>query len=214
MIKYKYMAHNNSHQKTVLKAGSIAIVVNIMLAFFKILVGAVSNSLAVTSDAIHGLVDTLSGIIVIISEKLGSSHKFSRNHEKIEHIGAVIIAIIILIVGIHIFIESIEDIVTPSSENTDYSAPIIIVLIASIIAKLLLGRYLRTTGRQVKSDTLLASSIETINDSIISGAVLLSAIIHAIWHINIEPYISIVIAIVILKLGLGLIFPQISSHHH
>ena len=203
---------NNSHKKAVLKAGYISITVNILLALFKIVIGAASNSLAITSDALHGLIDTLSGVIVIASEKIGSIPKFSKNHEKIEHTGALIIAIIIIIVGLHILIESIEGIISP--EDAEYSAPIIIVLIASIIGKLLLGRYLRATGQKVKSDTLVASSVETINDSIISGAVLLSALIHAIFHINIEPYISIIISIIILKLGLGLIFPKIPLHHH
>ena len=206
------MAHTVFHQKTVLKAGTIAILTNLLLAIFKIIIGAISNSLAVMSDATHGLIDTISGIIVIISEKLGSSHKFNKNHEKIEHIGALLIATIIIIVGIHIFIESIEKIITP--EDVEYPAPVIIVLIISIVSKLLLGRYLRITGTKVQSDTLIASSVETINDSIISGTVLLSALIYLIWHINVESYISIIISIIILKLGLGLIFPKLSGQHH
>lgn len=206
------MAHTAFHQKTVLKAGTIAIMTNLLLAIFKIIIGTISNSLAVISDATHGLIDTISGIIVIISEKLGSSHKFNKNHEKIEHIGALLIATIIIIVGIHIFIESIEKIITP--EDVEYPAPVIIVLIISIVSKLLLGRYLRITGTKVQSDTLIASSVETINDSIISGTVLLSALIYLIWHINVESYISIIISIIILKLGLGLIFPKLPGQHH
>ena len=206
------MAHTVFHQKTVLKAGTIAILTNLLLAIFKIIIGAISNSLAVMSDATHGLIDTISGIIVIISEKLGSSHKFNKNHEKIEHIGALLIATIIIIVGIHIFIESIEKIITP--EDVEYPAPVIIVLIISIVSKLLLGRYLRITGTKVQSDTLIASSVETINDCIISGTVLLSALIYLIWHINVESYTSIIISIIILKLGLELIFPKLSGQHH
>ena len=206
------MAHTVFHQKTVLKAGTIAIMTNLLLAIFKIIIGAISNSLAVMSDATHGLIDTISGIIVIISEKLGSSHKFNKNHEKIEHIGALLIATIVIIVGIHIFTESIEKIITP--EDVEYPAPVIIVLIISIVSKLLLGRYLRITGTKVQSDTLIASSVETINDCIISGTVLLSALIYLIWHINVESYISIIISIIILKLGLGLIFPKLSGQHH
>ena len=205
------MAHTVFHQKTVLKAGTIAIMTNLLLAIFKIIIGAISNSLAVMSDATHGLIDTISGIIVIISEKLGSSHKFNKNHEKIEHIGALLIATIVIIVGIHIFTESIEKIITP--EDVEYPAPVIIVLIISIVSKLLLGRYLRITGTKVQSDTLIASSVETINDCIISGTVLLSALIYLIWHINVESYISIIISIIILKLGLGLIFPKLSGQH-
>ena len=204
---------NINHSKAVLRAGYIAIATNLLLALFKIIVGALSNSLAITSDAIHGLVDTLSGIIVVASEKLGASKKFINNHEKIEHIGAILIAIIIIAVGIHIIIESIEGIISPS-EEISYSIPTILVLICSIIAKFILGKYLKDTGTKVKSDTLIASSIETINDSAISGAVLISIIAHLLWQINIEPYISIFIAVIIIKLGLQLIFPKISTHHH
>lgn len=204
---------NINHSKAVLQAGYIAIATNLLLALFKIIVGALSSSLAITSDAIHGLVDTLSGIIVVASEKLGASKKFINNHEKIEHIGAILIAIIIIAVGIHIIIESIEGIISPS-EEISYSIPTILVLICSIVAKFLLGKYLKDTGTKVKSDTLIASSIETINDSAISGAVLISIIAHLLWQINIEPYISIFIAVIIIKLGLQLIFPKISTHHH
>ncbi len=203
---------NIIHRRTVLEAGYIAIAINLLLAVFKIIVGAISGSLAVMSDAIHGLIDTLSGIIIVVSEKLGSSKKFSQDHERIEHVGAILIAIIVIVVGIHILIESIEKLITP--EEVEYSAPVIIVLIASIIGKLLLGRYLKTTGQKVKSDTLIASSVETINDSIISSAVLLSAIIYIIWGTNLEAYISVIISAIIIKLGLELIFPKFFHHHH
>ena len=200
-----------NHSKTVVKAGMIAVFVNLLLALLKIIIGSVSNSVAITSDALHGLIDTLSGIIVIVSEKLGSNKKLRSDHAKIEHIGAIIIAFIIIIVGIHIIIESIEKIIDP--EPIEYSAPIIIVLITSIIGKLLLGRYLKITGQKVNSDTLIASSVETINDSIVSGAVLFSILIHSIWQVDIEAYISLVISFIIIKLGLELIFPKLHSHH-
>lgn len=206
------MTDKTLHNKTVLRAGYIAILVNLLLAVFKILVGVLSNSIAVMSDAMHGLIDTLSGIIVVVSEKLGTSHKFAKDHAAIERFGAILIAIIILAVGIHILIESIEQIITP--KEVDYSAATIIILIGSIVAKLILGRYLRTTGSRVHSDTLIASSVETINDSIISASVLLSAIVYLVWHINIESYVSIIIAVIILKFGLEIIFPHFFKHHH
>lgn len=206
------MTNKSHHQEQVLRAGAIAILVNLLLAIVKIIIGVFSNSIAIMSDAIHGIVDTLSGIIVVVSEKLGSSKRFSKNHAKIEHYGAQLIAIIIIIVGIHILVESIEKTTTP--EEVEYSSPTILILIISIIGKLILGRYLRTIGRRVHSDTLIASSVETINDSIISGAVLLSTIVYLIWHINIEAYISIIISAIIIKLGLELIFPQFFKHHH
>ncbi len=197
-----------SHNRTVLRAGYVAIIVNLTLAFFKMIVGSLSHSIAIISDAAHGLIDTLSGIIIIISEKLGNSKRFINSHAKIERYGAILIAIIIICVGIHIITESIEAIA--SQEVAEYSPPTIIVLISSIITKFILSRYLKNTGEKAKSDTLVASSVETVNDSIISGTVLLAAIIYLIWGINIESYISILVSIIIIKHGLTLIFPKIN----
>lgn len=176
------------------------------------LVGIISNSLAIASDAIHSLIDSISGLIIIVSEKLATNHKFTKYRQKIERVTTVIIAIIIIAIGIEIIVASLKNIITP--EEVEYSIPTIIVLIASIIAKCLLALYLKTTGKTVKSNVLAASGTETLNDAWISVAVLVSAIIYLIWGINIESYVSIIIAIIILKVGLEFIFPRISKHHH
>ncbi len=99
-------------------------------------------------------------------------------------------------------------------EEVDYSAPTIIVLIASIILKFLLAKYLKKTGKETKSKVLLASSAETFIDTWISVIVLASAIIYLIWGINIEAYVSVIISLIIFKIGLEFIFPHISKHHH
>ena len=75
--------------------------------------------------------------IIIISEKLSNHHKFSEYRAKIERITTIIIALIIILVGVEIVILSIKNIILP--EEVDYSAPAIIVLIVSIIAKYLLA---------------------------------------------------------------------------
>ena len=190
----------------------IFILTNFLLAIFNIAIGLISNSIAIASDAIHSLIDSVSGFLVIISEKLASHKKFSDYRKRIERITTIIIALIIIATGTEIMILSIKNIFTP--EEVDYSAPVIIVLIASILAKYGLAFYLKTTGKKIKSQVVLASGAETLNDCWISVAVLISAIIYLIWHINIESYISIIISIIIIKVGLEFIFPHISHHHH
>ncbi len=176
------------------------------------MIGLLSNSIAIISDAIHSLIDAISGILVIVSEKLANRKKFSDKRAKIERIATIMIAIIIIATGIHIAIESFAKIITP--EEVDYSAPIIIVLVASIITKYLLAAYLKKNGKKTKSDVLIASSAETMNDTFISIAVFISAIVYLIWRVDIEAYMGIIISIVIIKIGLEFIFPHISSHRH
>ena len=202
----------NSRSRTIQKSGYLFILTNFLLAIFNIIVGILSNSLAIASDAIHSLTDSISGFLIIISEKLAAHHKFTQYRAKIERITTIIIALIITVVGVEIVVLSIKNIILP--EEVDYSAPAIIVLIVSIIAKYLLAIYLKKTGKSIKSNVLIASGAETMNDTWISIAVLISAVIYLIWHINIESYISLIIAIVIIKVGLEFIFPHLSKHHH
>ena len=201
-----------NRSKTILKSGYLFILTNFLLAIFNIVVGFLSNSLAIVSDAIHSLTDSVSGFLIIISEKLASKKKYSIHREKIERITTIIIALIIVLIGLNIIILSIKNIISP--EDVEYSIPTIIVLVASIIAKYLLANYLKTTGKSIKSNVLIASGTETMNDAWISIVVLISAIIYAIWKIDISSYVSVIIAIVIIKIGLEFIFPNISKHHH
>ena len=202
----------NSRSRTIQKSGYLFILTNFLLAIFNIIVGVLSNSLAIASDAIHSLTDSISGFLIIISEKLAAHHKFTQYRAKIERITTIIIALIITVVGVEIVVLSIKNIISP--EEVDYSAPTIIVLIVSIIAKYALATYLKKTGKSIKSNVLVASGAETMNDTWISIAVLISAVIYLIWQINIESYISLIIAIVIIKVGLEFIFPHLSKHHH
>ena len=204
------MGKNRS--KTIVKSGYIFILTNFLLAVFNIIVGLLSNSLAIASDAVHSLTDSISGFIIIICEKLASHHELSKHRARIERITTIIIALIIIAVGIEIIVLSIKNIITP--EEVDYSLPTIIVLIASIAVKYLLASYLKATGKKIKSNVLIASGAETMNDTWISVVVLISAIIYAIWQIDISSYVSIIIAIIIVKIGLEFIFPHISKHHH
>ena len=201
-----------TRSKTIVKSGYLFILVNFLLAIFNLIVGLISNSLAIASDAIHSLTDSISGILIIVCEKLASHHRLSDHRNKIERIATIIIALIIVAVGIEIIISSIKNLISP--EEVDYSITTMIVLIASIMVKYLLARYLKKTGKSIKSDVLIASGAETMNDTWISIAVLISACFYLIWQIDISSYISLAISLVIIKIGLEFIFPHLTHHHH
>ena len=201
-----------NRSKAIVASGYYFILTNFLLGVFNIVVGLISNSIAIVSDAAHSFIDAISGLLVIISEKLSNHKKYSEKREQIERLTTIVIALIIIAAGIHIVIESIEKIIEP--EEVDYGLPTMIVLIASIIAKYALAFYLKKTGKRVKSKVLIASGAETMNDTLISVAVLVSAIIYLIWKVDIEAYISIAISLIIFKVGIEFIFPNISHHHH
>ena len=212
------------HQRKVIWAGALAIGVNLLLFVFKMIISIASGSVAIMSDALHGLVDTFSGIVVIISEKIMPKKAKKRRyniedessatdeaddaaktltHADIERIGTRIIAVIILLVAVHLLVETIENFV--SSEEVVISAPVAVILVIAMVTKIALGLYLRRTGKRVKSETLLASSVETLNDSIISGAVLISSLVYLWWQIDIDALMSLIVVILIVKSGIDLL---------
>lgn len=202
----------SSASLTITRSGYLFIAINFLLGIFNLLIGLLAGSIAITSDAIHSFIDSITGFLIIISEKLASHHKLSQHRVKIERITTIIIALIIIAAGIHIIVESTEKILAP--ESPDYSIPTIIVLLASIAMKYLLASYLKRTGRVNHSTVLIASGAETMNDTWISVTVLFSAIFYLITHLDIEAYISLIIAALIIKVGLEFIFPHLSNHHH
>ena len=58
-----------TRQEKIIKTSIIGIVVNLILVAFKAFVGIVTNSIAITLDAVNNLTDALSSIITIIGAK-------------------------------------------------------------------------------------------------------------------------------------------------
>ena len=201
-----------SRGDVITRSGFLFIAINFFLGVFNIIVGLLAGSIAITSDAVHSFIDSISGFLIVISEKLSSHHKFKNRRDTIERITTIMIAIIIIVAGVDIIVEAIEKILHP--EAPDYSVATIIVLIASIVLKYLLASYLKHKGDDCHSSVLKASGAETLNDTWISITVLGSAVFYLISRIDIEAYVSIVIAILIIMVGLEFIFPHLLHHHH
>ena len=203
---------NTERSRVIVKSGIWFIVTNFLLSVFNMIVGTIAGSVAIVGDGAHSLIDAVSGFLIIGSEKLAESAKFAEKRAKIERVTTIIIALIIIAVGVHILVEAIEKLLEP--EEMEISAATIVVVAASLVAKLILAIYLIQTGKKQKSEVVRASGAETLNDMWISAVVLLSIVVYAIWHVDIEGYVSAIIAFVIFKVGLEFIFPHLDQHHH
>lgn len=202
----------NNREKIVVRTSIISIISNILLAGFKAFVGFLSNSIAIISDAVNNLSDALSSIITIVGTKLAGKAP-DRNHPygygRIEYMTSLVVSAIVLYAGITALIESIKKIINP--EVPDYSAITLIILIAGIIVKFILGIYVKKTGKKVNSDSLVASGSDAFNDAILSISVLASALIYMVFHISLEAYVGVLLSIFIIKTGLELIKESVDN---
>lgn len=189
-------------QKTIVKTSIIGIIANVLLAGFKAVVGLMSNSIAMVLDAINNLSDALSSVVTIVGAKLSTKqpdkdHPYG--HGRIEYISTLAVAAIILYAGGRALVESIRKIIEP--ETPEYGMTALIVIGVAVIVKLILGTFVKRKGKQVKSDALVASGKDAFFDAILSVSVLASAIIYIIWGLDLQAYVGIIIAAVILKAG-------------
>ena len=202
----------NKREKTVIKTSIISIVSNIILAGFKAFVGIISNSIAIISDAINNISDVLSSVITIIGTKLANKkpdREHPYGHGRIEYIASLLVSAIVLYAGITAGIESIKKIIHP--EEVDYTLVTLIVLIAGIIVKFVLGLYVKNKGKEVNSNSLVASGLDAFNDAILSISVLLSAFVYIIFDVNLEAYVGVLVSIYIIKAGIELIKESVDN---
>ena len=207
----KQVSEGNSREKTVVRTSIIGIIANVFLAGFKAFVGLMTNSIAITLDAVNNISDAGSSIITIVGTKLAGREpdkKHPFGYGRIEYLSAMIISVIVLYAGITSFVESVKLIINP--ETPDYNTISLVIVAVAVVVKILLGRYVKSVGVKVNSDSLINSGEDATLDSIISASTLVAAGVFLIFHISLEAWLGAVISIVIVKSGIEMLRETIS----
>lgn len=192
----------DNRNQVIVRTSIIGIVANLLLAGFKALVGILSGSIAIILDAVNNLSDALSSVVTIIGTKLGAKmpdKEHPLGHGRAEYLSALLVAAIIIYAGLTSLNESILKIIHPT--EVEYETLTLVVLVAAIIVKFFLGRYVKATGEKVNSSALIASGADASFDAIISASVLASAIIYLAFGLSLEAWVGVLISVIIVKAG-------------
>lgn len=206
------MDTNISRDKKIIRTSIIGILANIFLAGFKAVVGLTSNSIAIVMDAVNNLSDAASSVITIVGTKLAgkeADRKHPFGYGRIEYLSAMLISLIVLYAGITAFTESVKKIIHP--DTPEYSTASLIIVTTAILVKIVLGRYVKSVGEKVNSDSLINSGEDATLDSVISASTLAAAILYLLTDIAIESWLGALIALVIIKSGFEMLGGTISK---
>ena len=201
-----------NRDKVIVRTSIIGILTNVFLAAFKAVIGIVSNSIAVTLDAVNNLSDALSSIITIVGTKLAGKlpdRKHPLGYGRIEYLSAMIVAGIVLYAGITSAVESVKKIIHP--EKPDYSIISLVIIAVAVVVKIILGRYVKAKGKKVNSGSLVASGSDAMFDAVLSGSVLASAIIFKLSGLSLEAFVGVIIACFIIKAGIEMMRETLSE---
>ena len=199
-------------EKEIIKVSIIGIIANIFLAAFKVVIGSLTNSIAITLDAVNNLSDVLSSIITIIGTRIASrkpDKKHPLGHGRVEYLSAGLIAIIVLYAGITSLVESVKKILNPS--EPEYTNIALIIVAVAVVVKLVLGSYVKSKGKKLNSDSLVASGEDARLDAVISASTVVAALIYIFWGVSLESYLAALISLVIIKAGYEMISETLSE---
>lgn len=179
-------------------AGVFGICSNAVICALKLAVGFLSGSVTVIADAVNNLSDAGSSAVTVAGFKLASrpaDREHPYGHARYEYIGALVVAVIILIVGVLLCKSSVEKIVTPEEVSVDVWT--YVVLAASIVMKLVQMWLYLDFAKSISSGALKAAAADSRNDVIATGAVLVAAVIMDVAGVNVDAYFGLAVSLFI-----------------
>lgn len=187
-------------------ASFIGILLNVILAGVKIFVGAIFGVLGVLADGLNNLMDCGNSVISVISFKLSSrpaDKEHPYGHERIEYVFSLIVAFLVLTVAVDTAKESIGKILSPT--ETVFSLWIVLALVFSILVKLCLYLYYKTTAKNIESDILKASSVDCLTDCVSTSVVMVSVLVSKFFGLNVDGYAGVFVALFIGYSAIGIL---------
>lgn len=188
------------------RASFVGLIVNAVLAGIKITVGTIAGSVSILADGINNLSDTGAILVSLFSLKMAQKledkeHPFG--HARIEYIGTLVIAMIILYAGIDLLKSSVNAIIEGSSPQFSWWVAGLIMI--GIPAKIFLWRFYLKRGRKYEIPSLLASAQDSMNDVISTGAVLLGLFASHFLNLKVDGWVGLAVSIFILYGGYNLV---------
>ena len=194
----------NKHKKIKI-ASILGILGNIFLLIIKAVIGFITGSMAMLSDAFNSAGDVASSLMTFIGNKISSKPRdddHNLGHGKAEYIYSMLISIIMIISSLYIFKSSLMVVINKTIYK--YSFWLIIVCIITILVKISLFIYTNEISKKYKNILIKANSRDHLIDVVITSLNLVSCIL-AIFNIYyLDGIVGIGISLWIIYTSVGI----------
>ncbi len=160
------------------RVAGISVLAAIFLTGIKLVVGIVTGSLGLLSEALHSGLDLIAAVITFFSVRISDNppdkeHNFG--HGKVENLSAFLETILLFITCIWIIYEAIHRLVTGDT-NIEVKVWSYVVVITSILVDVTRSRALGKVARKYNSQALEADALHFSTDIWSSAVVLLGLV--------------------------------------
>lgn len=178
--------------------GQIGLLIALVLAVPKMILGVITGSISVLADGVNNLMDSAVSIITIVGMKMSKKpmdkdHPYG--HGRIEHITGFIISIVTAIIGVQFLIKSVNGILNPAATSIDTLTRIFMIL--SIILKSFYAFLNHEFYNKLKSTIYKANRQDALFDVIISATVLISSFFFSNYPI-LDSVVALIISLLLI----------------
>jgi len=183
------------------KVARLSVFSNILLIISKVIVGIITGSVSIISEAIHSAMDLLAAIIAFFSVKFSDHPPDERHpygHGKYENISGVIEAVLIFLAAGWIIYEAVHKLIrTTPVESIGIGS---VIMLFSAIVNIIVSRKLYKVAKETDSIALEADALHLKADVYTSLGVGVGLLVIWLtgWYI-LDPIIAILVAVFILR---------------
>lgn len=183
------------------KIARLSIFSNSFLIVLKLVVGIVTNSVSLISEAIHSAIDLIASIIAFFSVKISSKppdKEHPYGHGKYENVSGVIEGVLIFIAAIWIIVEALNRLLDKSEiEHIHYG---VLIMFISMVTNWVVSGRLYKVAKKHDSIALEADALHLKTDVYTSLGVGIGLIlIYFTGYIWLDSVVAILVALLILK---------------
>lgn len=187
------------------------LILNILVALAKLIFGKITNTSSMIADGYHSFSDGSSNVVGLIgiwiaARPADENHPYG--HQKFETLSTIVISLLLFFVSYNILSDAYYRFKNPITPDINIYS--FIVMIATLGVNLWVTTYEAKKGRELKSSILLSDAMHTRSDIYVSISVIVSLIAIRLGFVIIDTIIAGIIAILIIKAGLGILIPGIN----
>lgn len=195
---------NNCHQ--IQKVLWIILGLNFLVSIVKLIVGYSISSASMIADGFHSFSDGSSNIVGLIGSAIAArpadkDHPYG--HKKYETFTALGISLMLFFVSINVIKNGINKIYHPQVPQVDIYG--FLVMIFTIAVNIFVVIYESGQGKKLHSAILISDAMHTKSDIYVSLSVILSLIAVKLGYPMLDPIISFIIAVLIIRAALEIL---------
>lgn len=197
-------------QRALAKTGAarLSIASNVTLVILKLVVGFLSGSVSIISEAVHSASDLLAAIIAFLAVRASDippDEEHPYGHGKIESISSVSEALLIVFAAVYIIYEAVKKLNHPGAHPPDVDAGIAVMAL-SVILNIFVSRRLKKVAVETESQALEADSEHLRTDVLTSLGVFAGLILTRVtgkpW---LDPVTALFVSLLIVHAAYRLI---------